>query len=603
MGETETQTITAAGDLDWFKVTLSAGMNYSFTVNSSGGPGIGLPGPDIYLYDGLGNVIDWSTQYSATTGTVNFQALTAGSYFVGIGDYSGNQTGQFAVSWVASDTIRANASTDRVLTANATTTSRIDANGDADWFKASMTAGLSYGFEVKGNGLDGLAAGDIQLRDNLGNILDTSTSYSVSVNELDHNATRTGLYYISVFDGGGATGNYALRWIASDTIQNNVSTGISVARGASVTSRIDVEGDSDWFKVTMVAGQSYGYEVKATTTGFLPDGDLRLYDSLGNLVDTQISYSTSTNTLAFTAVQSGTYFIAVNDDGGDIGNYTLRNVGFDTLLANTATTAKIADGTMVSGLIDTREDSDWHRIEAQQGVTYSFTLSGDGSAAELDYVQLVLRDGSGDVIQSFSGTSTTITYTATTSGPLFLDAQGYYDDGVGKYRLSVVSTDPTLVGSGAADRLRGGATNTAITLYGGNDWADGGLGNDRLLAGLGNDTLLGGAGDDRLLGDAGTDNLSGGSGKDWLEGGAGNDVLRGGVDADVFAFRKNMGVDHILDYQDGLDKIRITGGPSTMGGLSMAQVADDVRITFGGTTIWVDSTTKAELTKADFLFA
>ncbi len=77
----------------------------------------------------------------------------------------------------------------------------------------------------------------------------------------------------------------------------------------------------------------------------------------------------------------------------------------------------------------------------------------------------------------------------------------------------------TLIGSAGEDQLVG---------YSGNDLLQGGDGGDSLYGGDGDDTLHGGDGDDSLVGDAGNDTLQGEAGNDTLQGEAGNDTLIGG---------------------------------------------------------------------------
>lgn len=109
----------------------------------------------------------------------------------------------------------------------------------------------------------------------------------------------------------------------------------------------------------------------------------------------------------------------------------------------------------------------------------------------------------------------------------------------------------SLHGNGGRDSLRGD---------GGQDYLDGGAGNDRLSGGNGADRLIGGAGADMLAGNGGADILRGGSGKDTIIGGGGNDILYGGQDADRFVFHHLDGIDRILDYQPGEDRLLLERG-------------------------------------------
>ncbi len=97
---------------------------------------------------------------------------------------------------------------------------------------------------------------------------------------------------------------------------------------------------------------------------------------------------------------------------------------------------------------------------------------------------------------------------------------------------------------------------TDITLV--NATIQGRGGNDTIAGSSSADIIQGGEGSDLLLGAEGADNLSGGNGNDTLNGGTGNDTLAGGGNADTFSFNGAFGIDTILDFQSGSDKINLT---------------------------------------------
>ena len=127
-------------------------------------------------------------------------------------------------------------------------------------------------------------------------------------------------------------------------------------------------------------------------------------------------------------------------------------------------------------------------------------------------------------------------------------------------------------------------------------------GADRILLAGGNDLFNAGGGNDLLRGGAGDDSLHGGAGRDRLLGEAGNDALTGGTGADQFTFAPRGGDDIIRDFTDGQDRIRITGGASSMADLSLSQQGRDTLIEFADTTVLVSRTALANLTTADFIF-
>ena len=600
-GASVTSSIDAAGDADWFRLNLSQGLAYGISLVATGGPGIGMPDPDLALYDAFGNLVLSAPNSSSTTNGLSFTAGATGLSFAGVFD-SGGDTGAYRITLNAADTIRGDIATASTLGANKTITSAIDVASDRDWHKIQTTEGLAYGIELRAVGTTGLPDGDLVLRDADGNAILNAPNSTGTVNRISWTAGSTTTNFVDVFDGGTDTGGYEVRFVATDTIRGDVETARTLARTATVTSAVDVAGDSDWFRVTLTAGQSYAFDLGATGVAGLPDGDLILRDANGNIVAQSPNSTGSANVLAFTPTVGGLYFIEVYDGGSDTGGYSLRNVGGDGVLASVNTTRSLRDGTATTGTVDCQGDSDWIRMEAEQGVTYTFRLEGDGTATELADVRLVLRDAAGNILASDSGATGTLIFTGTIDGPVFLDVQGRLLENIGGYRLSVVSTAPTVTGTGAADRLTGGDGANTISAFGGNDVIDGGLGDDRLFGAQGADTLLGGDGNDRLYGGSEDDSLSGGSGRDWIDGGAGNDALRGGIGADRFVFGDATGSDSIADFQDGQDRIVITGATTDLNDLALTQVGDDVQVSFGTSSILVANILLADLTAADFLF-
>jgi phospholipase/lecithinase/hemolysin len=137
--------------------------------------------------------------------------------------------------------------------------------------------------------------------------------------------------------------------------------------------------------------------------------------------------------------------------------------------------------------------------------------------------------------------------------------------------LAGLDGNDQLEGNRGRDTLRGGR---------GNDTLSGFQGRDLLVGDTGNDLLLGNGGNDRLFGGNGRDTLRGGLGADFLNGGRGNDTLEGGRGADRFWLQPNHGVDTILDFELGVDRI-VLGGRLTFNGLNFRQRGDDtvIRIT------------------------
>lgn len=234
--------------------------------------------------------------------------------------------------------------------------------------------------------------------------------------------------------------------------------------------------------------------------------------------------------------------------------------------------------------------------------------------------------------------------------------------GTGNDQLSGLAGDDFLFGQDGADQLIGGGGIDALFGGRGNDRLDGGMGRDQLYGGVGNDTyvvdqtadsvrelvgegvdtvlstarvysltrpgletqtqvehltfigvgdftgtgnglanrLTGGDGNDRLYGLDGQDSLIGGAGDDRLDGGAGRDFLTGGAGADQFVFAKTAGADRVMDFENDVDVLVLSGfaGVTTaVQALSHAlQYGANVVFNFGeGDMLTVLNTTKAAL--------
>lgn len=93
-------------------------------------------------------------------------------------------------------------------------------------------------------------------------------------------------------------------------------------------------------------------------------------------------------------------------------------------------------------------------------------------------------------------------------------------------------------------------------------------------------TLTGGDLADILTGAQGADTLSGGGGDDVILDGGGRDVLTGGAGADVFSLSMDGSEDRITDFEQGVDRIDLSGW-------SLLRDISQLRITQSGTGIQI----------------
>ncbi|WP_448660152.1 calcium-binding protein [Sphingomonas sp. CJ99] len=100
-----------------------------------------------------------------------------------------------------------------------------------------------------------------------------------------------------------------------------------------------------------------------------------------------------------------------------------------------------------------------------------------------------------------------------------------------------------------------------------------------------NAALLGGGGDDILTGNGGANALFGEAGNDQLFGQGGNDVMSGGAGNDTFFFFGISGIDTIVDFETGRDRISINNGGFT----SFAAIQGAMSMNNGSTVIQLNA--------------
>lgn len=134
-----------------------------------------------------------------------------------------------------------------------------------------------------------------------------------------------------------------------------------------------------------------------------------------------------------------------------------------------------------------------------------------------------------------------------------------------------------------------------------NDTVEGNGGDNQIWGRGGNDLIEGAKGDDSLYGGAGKDKLYGGDDADVIDGGAGNDKMYGEGGADTFVFGLAFGKDVIFGWEDGIDRIDLSGTGLTFADLTIGGTANTV-ITCAEGRIVLDGFAPAGIDATDFIF-
>jgi hypothetical protein len=245
----------------------------------------------------------------------------------------------------------------------------------------------------------------------------------------------------------------------TDTIPDNLSTTVTLLPGSAIASAIDRNGDRDFFRINLEAGQTYIFTVylRPTLAG-LYDSMLRLYDASGNELrsnnDANTIWGLRYSEITFTAPQSGTYFLAVEGWGYQTtGQYILHSSRpcNDAVPGDASTSATLTvGGPPVTGMIDVPGDRDWYAVNLEAGKTYEIFTSPTGNPGDAD-TTLTLRSSTATVatpVLAFNDdTNTTysrIRFVAPSSGTYYIDVGGFVDSSSGGYRVQIREAAPLI---------------------------------------------------------------------------------------------------------------------------------------------------------------
>ncbi len=315
-------------DRDWFKVSLVQGQNYQFDCTESNSL-------DTYMYllDNQGNYIDYNDDGGSDYDDprITFTANTTGIYFLDIGDYGDNNTGEYHVHFSSitnTDDFSDDVNTTGTISVGGKVTADLDFNSDHDWFSISLIQGTTYVFDaITFNSVDPF----ISLRDTQGNLL-TSDNNSGNNNNAKITFTpgSTDTYFLDVSDvGNDNIGSYEVNTTtffnsSVDDFSGDIFTNGNALLGGFVSANLDFSGDSDWFSITLQSGNRYQFDCIESNE---IDSYLRIRDSNGvSLNYDNNGGSGDDSRLIFDATNTATYFLEV----GDVGN---NNTGLYQLYA------------------------------------------------------------------------------------------------------------------------------------------------------------------------------------------------------------------------------------------------------------------------------
>ena len=204
-----------------------------------------------------------------------------------------------------------------------------------------------------------------------------------------------------------------------------------------------------------------------TGSGAVPitDNKIRLLDSIGAqlVFDQQINGAAN---FSFTADVTGTFFLEATDrEANDTGDYTVSINADDTITNNFATTAQVlAPGGTLNSAIDVIGDVDVIKTTLEAGISYGFTMQGDGGSPITDTKIRLLDNAGGQLVvnQTINGPSG-FSVTSATLADFFVEVSERETNEAGGYQLDINNNDTIKNDITTAQVLApGGVLNSAI---------------------------------------------------------------------------------------------------------------------------------------------
>jgi Bacterial pre-peptidase C-terminal domain len=442
LGETVNSDVAYEGDGDWYRVRLSEGESYRFTLSSAGDAPLGDTLLALHDDDGEQIVSD-DDSGEGLNSYLEFTAPTTGNYFVAAGAFGGG-TGGYTLTARAGD-IPADSSTDASLSAEGDyRDGALGAAGDRDWYRIDLKEG--QGLRV------GLAQTDAEggIGDPLlviygpdGAELARDDDGGEGLNSwMEFQALATGPHFVEARSfSEDAQGRYALTITAGEIGGNAESAEALLPDGEGRVSSIGAAGDVDWFSIELVEGRPYRFNLDSAEPGQLADPVLKLYNSEGVEVAADDDGGTGANAyLTFAATSGGTYYAAASGFDNATGRYSLRVSDTDVPGgANTDETLAAADDGRLSR-VDMPGELDYYRVELEAGVRYQIEVRGTGDNPLADPFLAVMSEQNERVTSdddSGPGLDARIRFTPEASGSFFLQASGL-GGSTGWYQISIV---------------------------------------------------------------------------------------------------------------------------------------------------------------------
>ncbi|WP_427450801.1 calcium-binding protein [Litorimonas sp. WD9-15] len=475
IGQTINGQINFEGDTDWFEITLTGDEVVVIETEAD----FNFPEFNFNLVNSDGDILEFGSTLFLSDGNIVQRLVIdqaySGLFYISVQGEPGAGSNQ-AVDYTFSaasfqDDFAGNAMTDGVISIGENASGQIDFEGDEDWFAINLTEGEIV--RIRSTEDIGLALFSANGQRFVSGNVPSDPAFS---SELITDGTLSGTFYVAVEFGLEGT-NYILESdIIEDDFSSDANTTGVVPQTGTTTGSIDFNNDSDWFAITLTAGETIRIRTDSDTPIFLS-----LVDEFGSFLAFSSGFNVLGSNEPFDGVndqelsalvsESGTYFI--NVEGFNPGSYTLTSAVLeDDFAADFSTTGELLLGGSVTGIIDAVSDEDWFRVDLTAGDLVRLTSDSVN-------VRMTLLDENGQFVQNsqfvfpsdgsdgLNQLTQTVALTGTYYVSVFADSNS-----VGDYTItSEVVVDDFSADTSTTGVIDAGGTATGtIELPGDEDW-------------------------------------------------------------------------------------------------------------------------------------
>lgn len=489
-GQEVSGTLYPAGDKDWFRLSVTPGQRYSFTLNGVT-EGETTLDPLLNIYSAAGEVITGNDDANGSLNSaLNYVPSEAGEVFVEARGFSDEGAGPYTLNVTAGpappDDAGNDASTRAQATAGRAVTGSIESEGDVDWYRLRARANQRYTITLNG-GQDAGQLGDPYLRvlGADGTELAVNDDHENLNSMVEFTPPSNGDFYIeaSAF-GGQAAGSYTLNVTAAraptDSVSGDSLTRGRLALGETVTDSLDFAGDKDWRRIRLEGGQSYRFSLNSNSGAATPLSDplIKIFnnDSVEQIMDDDSGGGFNAY-VEFTAPETGNYFVEARGFNEDaIGGYTLRALAGDVPADATTDAELSADGGYRTGVLSPAGDRDWYRINLAEGQGMRIAVAGaDMPPGPLGDPYIAIYNSEGASLAENDDANgelnSWLEFSAPSAGAYYLEVRGFNaEDAQGAYSIGVTAGEIGATADTAEYMASGAQRQSTISAAGDVDW-------------------------------------------------------------------------------------------------------------------------------------